>query len=187
MANIDIEFYEGGKDVLVIFTGIGGTTKGYQNKYEKIAKYITTDFHFSVFVATTPSGSWLTLKENLQYVLNYVFEKLNCENLNIYVMGSSAGANIVLSFSYLFPQIKKILAINPVMNVNFHWIEKGIKNFKGECLHVVIGGNDPSSKWEGLLTETEKLNLTILPNIDHEFQNNLQVFINLPKQFLFNH
>ena len=42
MMNIDIEFYEGGRDVLVIFTGIGGTTKGYQNKYEKIAKYVTS-------------------------------------------------------------------------------------------------------------------------------------------------
>lgn len=107
MMNIDIEFYEGGRDVLVIFTGIGGTTKGYQNKYEKIAKYVTSQFHFSVFVATTPLGSWATLKENLQSVLNFVFKKLKSDSLNIYVMGTSAGANMVLSFSYLFPQIKK--------------------------------------------------------------------------------
>ena len=185
MMNIDIEFYEGGRDVLVIFTGIGGTTKGYQNKYEKIAKYVTSQFHFSVFVATTPLGSWATLKENLQSVLNFVFKKLKSDSLNIYVMGSSAGANMVLSFSYLFPQIKKILAINPVMNVNFHWIENGIKNFKGGDINVVLGEKDLSSSYAKLLPKHEKLKLTILPDIDHYFQGHLSTFIDLPRFYLF--
>ena len=35
MEKIDIEYYESGKDILLIITGIGGTTKGYKNKYER--------------------------------------------------------------------------------------------------------------------------------------------------------
>lgn len=185
MAEIEIEFYRQGKDVLLIFTGIGGTTKGFQNKYETIAKQVMEDYHFSVAVATTPSGSWLTLKDNLQTAMNFLFEKAKDKDFKVYTMGTSAGANLVLSFSYLFPQIKKILAINPVMNVNFHWIDKGIKNFIGEKINIVVGEKDQSSKWIGLLPKIETLKTTILPNIDHQFTDNLQAFIDLPKQYLF--
>ncbi len=186
MANIEIEFYEKGKDFLLIFTGIGGTTKGFQNKYETIAKQVMKTYNFSVAVATTPSGSFYSLKENMQQVMNALFERIKDKDCNIFVMGTSAGANIVLSFSYLFPQIKKVLAINPVMNVNFHLIEKGIKEFTGDKINVVFGEKDPSSKWAPLLPKSNILETYILPNIDHEFRDNLQTFIELPKKYLFN-
>lgn len=185
MAEIEIEFYEQEKDILLIFTGIGGTTKGFQHKYETIAKQVMKDYHFSVAVATTPSGSWLTLQDNLQSAMDFLFKKTKYKDFKVYAMGSSAGANLVLSFSYLFPQIKKILAINPVMNINFHRIDKGIKDFSGEKINIVFGEKDPSSKWIGLLPKIDILETSILPDIDHQFTGNLQAFIDLPKQYLF--
>lgn len=58
MKNIEIEFYENGKDMLLIFTGIGGTTKGFQNKYEIIAEQVIKDYGFSVAVVAMPFGAW---------------------------------------------------------------------------------------------------------------------------------
>lgn len=185
MTNVEIEFYESGKDILLIVTGAGGTTKGFQNKYETIAKLIMHDYHFSVMVATSPIGSWLTMKENMQYIMDSLFAKKKEENFRVYVMGSSIGANIVLSYSYLFPQIKKVLAINPVLNMNLHRIHQGIKSFTGEKISVVFGEKDLSSKYIVTMPTADVLQTIVLPNIDHTFKDNLQTFIDLPNQFLF--
>ena len=186
MAYIEIEFYEKGQDVLFIFTGIGGTTKGYQNKYELIANQVVKDYGFSVAVVATPHGALLTLNDNMQYVMNFLFEQKKSKDIRVYAMGTSAGGNIVLSFSYPYPQIKKVLAINPVMNVNFHLIKNGIKEFVEGKINVVFGEHDSSTKWVELLPNSDNLSVTILPNIDHEFRGNLQSFIDLPNKFLFN-
>ncbi len=184
MEQIDIVIYKKSNNILLILTGIGGTTKGYENKYEKIAKLIMQKYDFSVVVATTPKGSWTHLKENLYYIINRIAEKFE-GNFQIYAMGSSAGANILLCFSYLFPQIKRILAINPVLNINFHWIEKGIAEFNKEKIYTVFGEHDPSIKWTEILPKNNKLIIKILPNVDHKFTNNLQTFIELPQKILF--
>lgn len=185
MTPIEIEFYQAEKDVLLILTGAGGTTKGFQNKYETIAKQVMNDYHFSVAVATTPLGSWLRLDDNLQDIMNCLFENLGTKDFKVYVMGSSAGANIILSNAYHFPQIKKILAINPVLSMNLHKIDSGIKNFAGEKIDIIVGEKDPAFPWVEALPKNEILETTVLPNIDHVFNGNLQTFIDLPKQFLF--
>lgn len=185
MADIEIEFYEKGRDMLLIFTGIGGTTKGYQNKYELIANQVINNYGFSVAVAATPQGSLLTPGDIMQCVMDFLFSKRQSNDFNVYAFGTSAGANIVLSFSYLYPQIKKVLAVNPVMNVNFHRIKTGVENFEGK-INVVFGEHDPSAKWAELLPKSENLSVTILPNTDHEFRGNLQLFIDLPNNLLFN-
>lgn len=106
MEKIDIEYYENGKDILLIITGIGGTTKGFKNKYEIIARNVIKKYNFSVVVATSPFGSWLHTEQNLDYIMNYIKSKRNCD-YKVYAMGNSAGANILLWHSHKFTQIKK--------------------------------------------------------------------------------
>ena len=184
---IEIDFYGKGNDVLIILTGIGGTTKGFENKYETIAKQIMRDYGFSVAVATTPSGSWMRLDgNNLQDVIEALIEKKHHDNFIIYAMGISMGANIVLSYAHHFPQIKKVLAINPVVNINLHKIFKGIELFTGEKIDIVFGEKDPSSQFANAFPQVDKLQTTVLPNIDHYFKGYLQTFIDLPNRFLFN-
>lgn len=185
MIEIEFEYYEKGTDVLVILTGMSGTTKGYENKYERIANQVTKDYGFSVVIATTPPNSLMTSKDNLQCIMDMLIQKANGNEFKVYAMGSSAGGNLLLSFSYLFPQIKRVLAINPVINLNFHLIDKGIKSFIGEKLSVVLGELDSASKWVELLPKTDNSETTILPNIDHVFRGYLETFIELPKQYLF--
>lgn len=186
MDNIEIDFYEAGKDVLLILTGLGGSVKGFENKYETIAKQVVKDYGFSVVVATTPYGSWEHLKENLEYVMGFIKNKRQNDDFKVYAMGTSAGANIVLCFSYLFPQIKRVLAVNPVLTVNLHWINDGIKDFVGDKIEVVVGEEDLSSQWVELLPKMDKLQTTILPNVEHYFKGHLQTYIDLPKKYLFN-
>lgn len=184
MQMIEIDFYEGGRDVLLIFTGLGGTLKGYQNKYERIAKQIMNMYHFSVAVVATPPNAWQALEKNLHDAMMFLHDKFQDYNFKVYAMGTSAGANILLCFSYLFPQIKRVLAVNPVLNVNFHWIDRGIKEFTGEQISVISGELDPSSRLIGLLSRYDSVQKIVLPNIDHVFRDNLDKFIELPNRYL---
>jgi hypothetical protein len=182
MEDIEIEYYESGNDILLILTGIGGTTKGYQNKYEKIAKQVMEQHNFSVVVATSPSGSWLHTEQNMNEIMNFILSKRQ-KDFKIYAMGNSAGANIVLWHSNKFPPIKKVLAINPVMNINLH-LFKALKDIDKE-MNIVFGEFDMSSKFAPLLPSSENIKIAILPNIDHNFTNNLNIFLDLPNRFLF--
>lgn len=171
--DIEIEFYSAGKNLLLILTGIGGTTKGFQNKYEKIANQVVEKYNYSVMVATSPKGSWQHTKANLDYIMSVVNKN---EYHNIFAMGSSAGANILLMHAYEFPQIKKILAINPVLNVNLHKINNGIEFFKGNVI-LICGEDDMSNKFKEIVDKKAKT-ITI-PNADHNFTNQLNNFIEL--------
>ena len=182
MNNIDIEFYESGNDVLLILTGIGGTTKGYENKYEKLANKIMQEYNFSVVIASSPQGSWLHTEQNLEYVINFINSKRN-GNFKIFAMGSSVGANILLWHSNKYLQIKKILAINPIMNINIHLL-KSLQSTK-QLVNVVFGEFDGSSKYSEFIPKNENVKVDILPNVDHIFTNNLDLFINLPIVYLF--
>lgn len=182
MEDIEIEYYEKGKDILLILTGIGGTTKGYENKYEKIAKNVMEQHNFSVVVATSPSGSWLHTEQNLYQVMSFIQSKRD-NDFNVYAMGNSAGANIVLWHSNKFPQIKKVLAVNPVMNINLH-LFKSLQDTEKE-IKIVFGELDMSSSFADLLPKSEKIKVDILPNIDHNFTGNLDLYIDLPNIYLF--
>ncbi len=179
MENIDIEFYGNSDNLLLVLTGIGGTVKGYANKYVTLANNVTKTQDFSVAVATTPKGSWQHTKENLDFIMNFIKEKYKGK---IYTMGTSGGANIILMHAHKYPQIKKILAINPVLNINFYKIKNGINQFDGN-ITMICGENDLSSSFCKIIKNNVKT--FILKNIDHNFSNHLEDFINLPFKYLF--
>lgn len=182
MEDIEIDYYESGKDILLILTGIGGTTKGYENKYEKIANKVMKEYNFSVVVATSPSGSWLHTEQNLNHIMNFIKSKRE-KDYNVFAFGNSAGANILLWHSKNFPQIKKVLAVNPVMNINIH-LMKNLKDTK-QKVNIIFGELDYSSKLAELIPTNENVNVEILSNIDHTFTNHLDLFMDLPNKYLF--
>lgn len=186
MKDIEIDYYPNGKDVLLILTGLGGSVKGSQNKYETMANNIISKYDFSVFVAATPQGAWNNAKEHLTNVLDYVDSLMNDINkeYKIYVFAHSAGGTYALWYSYLFTRIKRIVVTNPVLNVNFHWLENGQNNFNGEFTKVIIGDKDQSFKFAGLLKRAKIIETVILENTDHEFKDNLTAFIELPEKYL---
>lgn len=186
MNKIEIEFYPAGKDIFLVLTGIGGTVKGYQNRYEKIAKEITDKYNFSIVIATTPHGSWEHPKENLDFIFDFIRSKRNDTNFKIYAMGHSAGGTFLLWHAFEFPEIEKILCINPVLNINLHKTQIGIESYKGSEINIVVGELDASNYFAGLIDKLSKVKVYHLPNIDHNFTNALDTFIDLPHKYLFN-
>ena len=183
MSEIEYAYYAGGKDVVLIITGIGGSTLGYKNKYDKMAKDIIKNKNCSVLIASSPQGSWQHMKENLNNIINKIIEIKQTENVDIYTFGHSAGGNILLLNAYHYPQIKKIVAVNPVMNVNLPWIIDGVKFFSGE-IAIIFGEKDYSSQFKSIIPKQPNVKTITLPNIDHYFTNNLNLFISLPLKYL---
>lgn len=183
MNEIEYSYYDGGKDVVLIITGIGGSPLGYENKYDIMAKDIVKNKNCSVLIATSPQGSWLHTKENLDNIINKIIEIKQTDKVNIYAFGHSAGGNILLLNSYHYPQIKKIVAVNPVMNINLPRLFDGIKFFSGN-ITIIFGEKDFSSQFASLVPKQANINTVILPNIDHYFTNNLHLFISLPLKYL---
>lgn len=179
MEEIDIKCYKKGKDCLLIITGIGGTVQGYQSKYNTIASEVIEKYKFSVMVATSPVGSWQHTKENLDYIMT-LLRQYNFQN--IYAMGTSIGANILLMHSHEHKQIKRILAINPILNINLHKINKGIASFNGKNI-IICGENDISYQYKELINK--KAEIIIIPKADHNFTNKLDKYIKL-YEYLFN-
>ncbi len=68
---MEIDFYSGGENCLIIFTGLNGNTKGYCDKYVKIAEAVNKNTGFSVFVAAVPEHCWDCPQEVFSYALDY--------------------------------------------------------------------------------------------------------------------
>lgn len=180
---VNIDNYPAGADCFIIFTGLGGDTKGFGNKYVKIAEEVTEKCGFSVFVASVPQDLWSRPQEVFTTVLDYVLSV--CPPQTIYLMGSSAGASIAIWYAYLYPQIKKVLAVNPVLNLNFHRVREGLEKFSGEKIHIAVGEFDPCATWVQLLPEKQNSVKELIADADHVFSGKLNEFISLPAISLF--
>lgn len=184
--------YIGKSDVAVlILTGLGGSEDGYNGKYVDIATKLKDNHGASVFVFSTPSGAWEKGEDFLRSCLLDVDKlmKLNGKkDYIVYAMGSSAGASILASYSYKFPKIKKVLALNPVIHFLYNKLQKGL-----ECstavTKVFVGENDQSMPYFSLISKINRENLEVatLPNVDHVFsgEQSFNLFLKLPEKIFF--
>lgn len=102
---MEIDFYNAGKNCLLILTGRGGNTRGYGEKYVKIAGEVTKRYNFSVAVAGVPENCWDNPQKIFSDIVNAVFTRLAPEQ--IYVMGSSAGRRLRFGTHICARQLKK--------------------------------------------------------------------------------
>lgn len=172
---------DGEDKALVILTGLGGSADGFGNKYVRIAEYVQNDYGASVFISPTPKDVWDRKEGFFDEVAAHFMQNKTC----VYLMGVSAGATMALWYAAKYPQIKRILCVNPVLNINLHLTSNGIRNFVGERMTIVFGEKDPSAKWTKILPAAPHLQIHIVPNADHLFSGKLEEFIDLPKKYLF--
>lgn len=182
------KIYQANSNVgVIIFTGIGGSVDGFENKYAKIAENLKEKHNVSVFIFAVESWNQFDslLKMAMDKICEY-YNSLKIEDFSLYAMGVSAGASILASNSFKYSQIKKVLAINPVLQMNYFKLLDGVKAFEGKTIFV-FGENDDSAKYCPLLENENFKNaeIVIVKGADHQFTNNLKEFINLPETYLF--
>lgn len=165
----------------VVLTGLGGSADGFGNKYSRISEYVQRDYGFPVFIVSTPKDIWERKEKFFDEIATRFMQNKTC----VYLMGVSAGATMALWYAAKYPQIERVLCVNPVLNINLHLTSNGIRIFSGEKMAVVFGEKDPSAKWAKVIPQRENVQTYIFPAADHVFSGMLDEFIALPKRFLF--
>ena len=182
--NIEYGIIKGNGKLFYIKVGNGGSIYGYKDKYLSIAKQINAEFGFSVLVASNPVE--LAARDAMKYdsdFINKYFPNMD----EIYAFGHSNGGQMLVSYAYLNPKIKKVLAVNVPLMINLHKTKEGISKFSGEQMTMLYGEKDPSFRYMEILKTSLSpiFSYSAIKNADHNFENILEEFILLPKRFLF--
>lgn len=181
---IEYGIIKGDDTLFYIKVGNGGSIYGYENKYLEIAKQINTEYGCSILVANNPVH--LSIKDSIELDFNFI--KANFpDTKKVFAFGHSNGGQMLVSYAYSYPIIKKVLAVNVPLMINLHKTKEGITKFDQDKIYMVYGSRDPSYRYVEILNSsiTEKFKYIVIKNADHHFKNMLEEFIELPKQFLF--
>lgn len=183
-------FYIGTTDkVVLIMTGIGGSETGYNDKYLRIAERLNKDYGASVFIFATPLGAWSNgdaLVDTFVADATGTLEKHGIVDFDLYAMGSSAGASLLGAYSYKHERIKKLLLVNPVIQINVNKLLNGL-NKSNAKITVAFGELDPSYQFVSMLESVERSDMEIISieGVDHNFSGEkaFEIFLDLPEVF----
>lgn len=174
----------GDSKLFFIKVGNGGSIYGYENRYLRMAEKIHNDHGCSVLVSGNPVE--ISIKDSIALDIEFIKEYFP-DTVEIVAFGHSKGGQMLVSYAYLCPMIKNVLAVNVPLMLNLHKTKAGIKNFEGNKIHMIYGDKDPSFPYVGILDSSlsSKFGYSIVKNADHNFENMSDEFISLPEKILF--
>lgn len=171
------------KEALLIIPGIDGDIDGFQSKYLDIASNVRNDYGFTVFRMDNPYISHLHWESNIREVLKHILQENNIERL--FIMAHSAGAWIISRIAWEYPEIEKLLLINPAVNIPniddyANLAKSGSKNT------FLIGEKDRSVQYSDHFNALDNSAVSVVAGADHHFSGEaFTIFMNSPHEYLF--
>lgn len=180
--NIEYGIINGIKDVFLIKTDYDDNLYGLDNKYVKMARKVHDELGVIVIVCNTPSK----VKEDNSLDFDIDFINDNFKYNNIYALGYLKGAYTLLSYSYKYNSIKRVMGINPPILYNLHLLKEGIRRFNNEYVYFINTKETLRNDELDTIKEikNDKLLLIEISNMDSKFTNNTNVFIELPFKYM---
>jgi predicted esterase len=131
--------------IIINIPGAGGTSEGYMDKYFNLACLIQ-EHNTASFVRIPndrPQEYVLTARVIINFCLENSLKICGTKTPEIWLMGFSVGGASVLSIAWEYPEITKVLVINPFINSPKirKEIEKNLPEYRQE-LFMVIGSED---------------------------------------------
>lgn len=181
---IEYGMINGDSKLFFVKVGNGGSIYGYDNRYLKMAERIHNAHGCSVLVSGNPVE--IPIKESIAFDFELIRE-IFTEVDEIIAFGHSKGGQMLVSYAYMYPMIKNVLAVNAPLMINLHKTKAGINNFEGNKIHMIYGDRDPSFPYVGILDPSlsSRFGYSTVNNADHNFENMTEEFISLPERFLF--
>ena len=180
---------------VVLFTvpGVDGTVDGFEEKYVKIAESIQEKYGAAIVRMANPFITSYHWESNIRQSLNYIIENeeeiTSHKDIEIRIIAHSAGAAIVAQIAWEYPEITRILLINPATKLGIEKIQYGLSEIGGSKITVLFGSEDPSVgdvDEIAKLSEAKNVHTHILEGVDHNFSGeSLEAFITAPSLFLF--
>ena len=181
------------KVVLLTVPGVDGSVDGFGDKYVKIAENIQEKYGAATVRMANPFITSYHWESNIRRSLNYILENTEeitgYKDIEIRIMAHSAGAAVVAQIAWEYPEITRILLINPSTKLGIGKIKYGLSEFSGNKITVLFGSEDPSvSDVDEIakLSEAKNVHTHILEGVDHNFSGeSLEAFITAPALYLF--
>lgn len=192
--NINMHIHRADSDkVLIIYPGAEGTIDGYNQKYLKIANWLSSqnvatvirlDNEYCLDFLPYVEMMILKLSSAIEHIVNNSERIAGRKKIDLCLAGVSAGAGAIATVFSDFPEIKKALLIAPYDSVGLDNIERGLKNYRGE-LYLIAGEQDQINAHElaKRFYETScyaNKRIEIISNCDHQFtgEKNGKIFSN---------
>ena len=179
-------------NILINIPGAGGTIEGYLNKYVNLGNYIQEkDIASFVRIPNDRPGEYeLSVRTIVNYSLEHSKDICGTDTPNIWLMGFSAGAGAVVLTAWEYPEIKKVLAINPYIEDIRHKIKRDLPSYTGD-LFLIKGSNDDVIGSDTLeyissyATNVSNIQTYTIPNCDHQLKGlvNSKILSQLPEYY----
>ncbi len=178
---------KGNNTIVVYKSGLNGSYIGWEQKYLKIARLLNSEFGCSVISVSNPAEAERSINIEMEIVKKYV-KKSNFYDYKIYYMGYSNSAVMGFYEAQNYKYIDKLLLINLPLNPSVEEMSSFYADFKGNSVDFVYGEKDNCYKVGKLYSsfENERIHFNFLKDVDHDFTDNVNLFISLPYYFFFN-
>ena len=175
---VSVGYLPGSDKVLFIKTGQGGSIYGYENKYLDLAHEVNEKHGFTVFVSATSSDSRESYNLDIAMLDSFFVNK----SYQIHYIGVSKGGLIGIWHGVENDKIKKIMAINAPLMINYHSKTRPAIEGLKDKLVMVYGSLDPSFKYVPFLPKDTRIE--ILDGADHNLVGSKSSFGDLVDKFL---
>lgn len=172
------------KNIFLIIPGVDGSLDGYEDKYLKIAESVNHKHGHTSYQIDNPYISRLHWESNVRQILDHIFmEHPEVESINI--MAHSAGAWVIGNIAHEYPEIKRVLMVNPASNVDLDELRSNIEKNKSATFTLLIGSSDPSHEHHHKF-KMDNSQVVIVEGADHHFSgDSFLVFLAAPSKYLF--
>ncbi len=175
---VEYEIIFGNEKIVFIKAGVGGSVRGYENKYIRMAQRIHERFGATVICASNPE---VPHKELDEAEIRWVIAEMRLSNFEISFIGASDGAYHNLSLAKRFPETVKCIGIN-TSYITVSDLQERLMALPDVFKVMVYGTkDDDSSEVVPVLKnlESDKLKLDFVEGADHCFTGMVEEFVAL--------
>jgi len=170
---------EGSATIVLIKSGRGGTARGEEDKYVRMARRLSFAHGCSVICSPNPADC-ATHEVDRRVIERYVSQK-ELADFSLSLIGSSNGAYQNLFLAERMPKTKAILCINMPLMVNYHRTASLLEGLDRVEKTLVYGTRDPSCPYLRFL-ENRRLpacRFLRIDGADHCFTGQTEHFVSL--------
>ena len=172
-------FVFGNEKIVFIKAGAGGSERGYEDKYIKMAERIHERIGATVITASNPIDPICDAPDAEE--INWVVNRMGFEKFELYLVGVSDGAYLNLELAKLFPETIKWIGIN-TSYIERSDLEARLKKLSCVSKLMIYGTKDDD--FDEVVPALNKMTcenfaMEFSEGADHRFTNMLDEFVAL--------
>ena len=170
------EITPGNSAIVFIKAGAGGSARGYEKKYLRMAERIHKAIGATVICASNPDTPHESRDEAR---IRHTVSELEFQSFKLYLWGTSDGAYQILNLAKRFPETEKWIGVNPSFP-SLSDLKEKLQDLPYVKKTIVLGSMDddydilfPAMKEK----ENNTLRTIVVEGADHRFTDMLPEFI----------